>query len=288
LRQRAAQTDVVRRIALAVLAVLVGFFLAMGILRSFRMSVVLGAWGIDRPADPVRIADNLYYVGASDAAAFLIVGDKGHVLIDGGTENMPALIVRNVRRLGFEPRDIRVVLSTHGHFDHAGGIAELKRITGARLYASPREATLIRAGGRGDFLFGDWFPYPEAAVDHVLADRETVRLGRTRLTALVTPGHTRGCTSWSIPVTVRARPRHALLQCSVNLLFGGIRQYPGMKRDFRATFARLRSMPCDILLGPHASHFRLSEKRAGRVPWVDPRECREFLESKEAEVLSRL
>ncbi|MBA3942815.1 MAG: hypothetical protein C0520_16560 [Sphingopyxis sp.] len=114
----------------------------------------------NEPVRPVRIADNLYYVGASDAAAFLLTGDRGHVLIDGGYEGTAPQILRNIRGLGFDPRDIHIILNSHGHFDHAAGIAALKRATGARLYASAAEKGLIEAGGRGDYRYGDHLAYP--------------------------------------------------------------------------------------------------------------------------------
>lgn len=243
----------------------------------------------NEPAPPTRIADNLYYVGASDAAAFLLTGDKGHVLIDGGYEGTAPQILRNIRALGFEPRDVAIILNTHGHFDHAAGIAALKRATGAKLYASPRERTLIEAGGGGDFHYGDHLTYAPATVDHALADHETVQLGNISLTAHFTPGHTKGCTSWAIPTTIDGKPAPALLICSLSLVgspLTGDPNYPNIADDFTTSFARLKSLPCDIFLMPHAKSFGMAAKREAlakgdRRAFVDPKGCAAFIEDKE-------
>jgi len=248
------------------------------------------------PVEPVRIADGLYYVGARDIAAYLVTGREGHVLIDGGMEGTPGQIVANVRSLGFDPRDIRLILNTHGHFDHAAGLAELKRLTGARLLASPAEARLIESGGRGDYFFGDALTYPPAEVDALLADRRPVRLGDIELTPHFTPGHTEGCTSWAFPVTIAGERHDALLNCSVSLLgdaIAGDPDYPTIRRDYAATFRRLRSLPCDVFLMPHALQFGLRAKRAALEAgdpraFVDPAGCRKFLADAEEGLRRRL
>lgn len=250
----------------------------------------------NKPVPPVRIADNLYYVGASDAAAFLLTGDEGLVLIDGGYESTAPQILRNIRALGFDPSDIRIILNTHGHFDHAAGIAALKRATAAKLYASPREVPLIEAGGAGDFHYGDHLTYVPVKVDHVLTDRETVRLGTIALTSHFTPGHTKGCTSWEIPLTIDGKPTPGLLICSLSLVGSPLRgdpHYPQIATDFKASFARLKSLPCDIFLMPHAKSFALDAKRAtlargDKRAFVDPKGCAAFIEEKERLFLDEL
>lgn len=237
--------------------------------------------GLSREVPPVRIADNIYYVGASDLASFLVTGDQGHVLIDSGSVETAPQILSNIRTLGFDPKNVKVILNSHGHFDHAAGMAELKAATGARLYASPEEAKLIQAGGRGDFVFGDHLAYEPAQVDHVLKDREVVQLGNIAITAHFTPGHTKGCTSWTMSVTVAGEPHNMLLICSVTQQ-GALKHntaYPRIADDFRESFARLEGLPCDVFLGPHASMFRLAEKRtSGRADaFVDPAGCAAFL-----------
>jgi metallo-beta-lactamase class B len=247
------------------------------------------------PVEPVQIADNLYYVGARDIASFLITGRDGHVLIDGGMAGTPAQIVRNMRELGFDPHDVRIILNTHGHFDHAEGLAELKRLTGARLLTSPADKLLIEAGGRGDYFFGNKLGYQPAEVDGVLQDRQVVRLGSTVLTAHFTPGHTKGCTSWAFPVTIEGRRYDALLNCSVSLLGDPAelqRSYPAVVSDYAATYARLEALPCDVFLMPHALQFGLRAKRAALKAgnsraFVDPEGCRAFLADSKGDFLER-
>lgn len=237
--------------------------------------------GLSREVPPVRIADNIYYVGASDLASFLVTGDQGDVLIDSGSVETAPQILSNIRTLGFDPKNVKVILNSHGHFDHAAGMADLKATTGARLYASPEEAKLIQAGGRGDFVFGDHLAYEPAQVDHVLKDREVVQLGNIAITAHFTPGHTKGCTSWTMSVTVAGQPHSMLLICSVSLL-GALKHneaYPRIVDDFRESFARLEGLPCEVFLAPHASMFNLAAKRAsGKADAVvDPGGCAALL-----------
>lgn len=243
----------------------------------------------NEPVPPLRIADNLYYVGASDAASFLLTGDKGHVLIDGGYESTTPQILRSIRALGFDPRDVRIILNTHGHFDHAAGIAALKGATGARLYASAAEKILIEAGGRGDYRYGDHLAYPLATVDHVLVDRETIRLGSITLTAHVTPGHTKGCTSWKIPLTVAGQREPGLLICSLSLTgspLSGDPAYPNIAADYESSFRRLKGLPCRIFLMPHARTFGLAAKsvalaKGDQRAFVDPNGCATFIADQE-------
>src|SRR5215213_6807247 len=151
----------------------------------------------NQPVAPFRITGNLYYVGASDVTSFLIATPKGHILLDGGFVETAPMIVANIRRLGFDPKDVRVLLSSHAHFDHAGGLAELKRVTGATFYASRRDLPLLARGGRDDPQFGDRFPFPPIEADRILGDGTRVSLGGTTLVAHMTPGHTPGCTTWT-------------------------------------------------------------------------------------------
>lgn len=236
---------------------------------------------LNRSVPPVRIADNVYYVGASDLGSFLVTGSQGHVLIDSGAAQTEPLVLANIRAAGFDPTDVKVILNSHGHFDHAGGIAALKAATRAKLYASPEERTLIEAGGRDDAQFGDHLAYDPATVDHVLKDGEVVALGEIALTPHFTPGHTKGCTSWTMRVTVAGVPRDLLLICSVSLPWKlkNNEPYPGVIDDFRATFERLKGLPCEVFLAPHASMFGYAAKsRSGKADaFVDPEGCRDFI-----------
>jgi metallo-beta-lactamase class B len=238
--------------------------------------------GLNHPAPPVRIADNLYYVGASDLSSFLVTGSQGHVLIDSGAAQTEPLVIANIRSAGFDPKGVKIILNSHGHFDHAGGMAALKDATGAALYASPEEAKLIEAGGRGDFQYGDHIAYERAKVDRVLADGEVVHLGDIALTAHFTPGHTKGCTSWSMRVTVDGIPRDLLLVCFFSVP-GDVKNYPAYRQiveDLRETFMRLETLPCEVFIGPHGQGFDLATKRRSerRDAFVDPAGCAAFIQ----------
>src|SRR6185503_14158379 len=147
------------------------------------------------PVEPFRIVGNVHYVGASDVTSFLITTPQGHILIDGGFAETAPMIVANIRKLGFDPRDVRLILNSHAHLDHAGGIAELRRVTGAKFLASAPDAAQLARGGTDDPQFGNRFPFPPAPPDRLVRDGERVTLGGTTLTAHITPGHTRGCTT---------------------------------------------------------------------------------------------
>jgi metallo-beta-lactamase class B len=248
----------------------------------------------NRPRAPFEIATGLFYVGSSDIAVFAIRTPEGLILIDGGYESTAPQILANLRALGLDPRDVRILLNTHAHMDHAGGLAELKRATGARLYASPESALLLEAGGRGDFFLGDSMIYEPVAVDRRLADGERVTLGGVTLTAHFTPGHTKGCTSWSLPIAVDGRETQALIVCSLSTLayrLEGNRAYPDIVSDYRQTYRTLRALPCELFLGDHAKFFDLERKRAAGAhpnPFVDPEGCRDFVDREERKFLSRL
>lgn len=263
---------------LAALAVVCGASLAqdahMTSLEATPLDTTSQAWAA--PVAPFRIADNLYYVGASEVTAYAIATRQGLILIDGGFAQTAPQIVANLHTLGFDIRDVRIILATHAHYDHVGAIAELKRLSGARLYVSAGDAGEMARGGRGDFAFGDRFRYPPVEADHILADREIVRLGQARLTANITPGHTRGCTSWTMPVRIGAQTLSAVIVCSITApgyRLVGNAAYPNIIADFRATFTRLSAMRCDIPLGSHGSFFNLDAKRrrlAARPPGDPP------------------
>lgn len=230
----------------------------------------------NQPVEPVRIAANLHYVGASDIASYLITTPEGHILIDGGFVETAPQIAANVEKLGHRLADVKILLNSHAHFDHAGGLAELKRRSGAQLFASAPDAELLERGGKGDFRFGDEGAFPPVAVDRRLADGEKVTLGGVELTARLTPGHTRGCTTW----TWNAGGLQAVVVCSASILdyrFVGQESYPGIAADFERTFATLQALPCDLFLASHGRFFDLDGKRTlalrgmgMRNPFVDP------------------
>jgi metallo-beta-lactamase class B len=227
-----------------------------------------------RPAEPFRILGNIHYVGTEGLSAFLITGPNGHVLIDGGLPSSAPMIAANITKLGFKPGDVKQLLINHSHYDHAGGLAELKRLTGAQMVASAGDKPDLEAGktvGRED-LEG----FPAVKVDRVIADGDQVRVGPVVLTAMLTPGHTTGATSW----TTVAEGKRVIFTSSVTVagqkLVNNAR-YPGAVADFRRTFARLRATPADVFLNFHSEGFGLPAKRARQLAgaadaFVDPGE----------------
>lgn len=241
------------------------------------------------PIAPFRIADGLYYVGSRDLAAYLLDGGKdGLVLLDAGLPDFAPRVLANIRALGFDPKRVRILLNTHGHYDHAGGLAAIKAETGARFLASEADTPLLERGGTRDFAYGDDVPYPPVQVDGTIRDGQTVRLGTAKLTAHLTPGHTKGCTSWTIPVRIGGRIRTALVNCSISApgyTLVGNAAYPNIVADYRASFAKLRSLPCDLSLAGHGSLFGLDAKRAKVASdanaFVDPSGCRAVVDAAE-------
>ncbi len=234
-------------------------------------------------AEPFRVAGNLYYVGANDVASFLLTGPEGHVLIDGGYPGTPPLIMASIAQLGFDIRDVKVLLNSEPHYDHAGGLAELQRASGAELWASEDSARAIASGGDDPsatflpmkiFVWVGLTRYPAARVDHRFQDGETIRLGPIQLTAHITGGHTRGCTSWSFAVHEGERELNVVSACSFTLLPGMSlvepENYPGIRADFQRSFRVLRSLPVDIWVTSHARAFGRYRKFLERARAEDP------------------
>lgn len=247
-------------------------------------------------SDPFRIADGLYYVGSSDMASLLVTTSEGHILIDAGYPDTVPTIQANVAALGLRLADIKILLNTQAHFDHAGGFAAMKQLTGARLMVSDPDAEVIERGGQGDFLFGDMNPFPPAHVDRRLKNGDQVKLGGLVLTSHVTGGHTKGCTTWTFDATDHGRTCHVVDVGGTSVLDGmrlsGMPTYPSIGTDFERTFRTLKALPCDIFLGAHASYFdgrakaaRLRSNPDGPNPFVDPAGYRAFVERAEARFL---
>jgi len=254
------------------------------------------AQGHDHPAswteriEPFRIADRLYWVGSRELAAILIDSGKGLILIDAGMPEFAPQILANIRALGFDPKQVRILLNSHAHFDHAGGLAAIKAATGAKMLASVEEGRLLERGGKGDFAWGDELAYAPVRVDGTLSDGQRLKLGAVTLTAHITPGHTKGCTTWTMPVTDRGRTYLAQFNCSSSIpgyKLLGTPAYPNMAADYELAFAKLKRLPCDIFLGAHGSFFNLDAKRAklgttAGNPFVDPEGCKRYIAGAEA------
>ena len=246
----------------------------------------------NQPVEPFRIIGNIYYVGASDVTSFLIVTPAGDILLDGGLVETAPQIEANIKKLGFRLADVRILLSSHAHYDHAGGLAELKRATGATFYASTGDAPVLESGGHGDPSFVNAVTFPPVKPDRLLHDGSGVMLGGIALTAHVTAGHTKGCTTWTTLVDDGGKSYHVVFVCSASVLPGikllGNQNYPRIASDYENTFRVLRSLPCDVFLASHGSFFDLTDKRnellRGRKPnpFIDPEGYRAYVERSEA------
>jgi metallo-beta-lactamase class B len=253
-------------------------------------------------AEPFRVMDNIHYVGTADLASYLITTPAGHVLLDTGLAGNAGAIVQNIRTLGFNVRDVRLLLTTHAHFDHVGAHARIKKLSGARVLASAPDAPLLESGGRGDYHFvGAGYRFPPVKVDRIVQDGEIVRLGGTALTAHLTPGHTKGTTTWTLRAHDRLRRERNVVFMGSTAVNEGVKlidnpKYPEIVTDYQRTFMILKALPCDVLLTAHASVFRGREKAAaaaagkGEDAFVDLRGCQEAVARSQtafAEELSR-
>jgi metallo-beta-lactamase class B len=215
----------------------------------------------NRPTEPFRIAGNVYYVGTEALGAFLIATPRGHVLIDGAMPESADQIAANIRRLGFRPEDVEYLLISHAHMDHAGGLARLKRLTGARLLVSAGDRPELEAGR---IAYRESWDFPPVKVDRVVRDGERFRIGGTTLTAYVTPGHTKGCTSWSARVRHDKRPLDVIFACSLTVAGQPLVNdsgYPNAADDFRSSFDKLKRLKADVYVTFHSGFFDMEEKR---------------------------
>jgi metallo-beta-lactamase class B len=253
------------------------------------------AW--NKPVPPFRIVGNLYYIGATEIASFLITTPQGHIVLDGGFAETAPQIEQNIATLGFKLEDVKVLLNSHAHCDHAGGLAELKRKTGAKFIAAAGDAELLKKGGHGDFRFGDTLSFPPVDVDQIIGHGESIELGGQKLTAHLTPGHTKGNTTWTTKISDGARSYDVVFAGSPTALdyqLVGKESYPGIAADFERTFAVLKKLPCDIFLSDHGSFFSFLEKRERLArgenpnPFIDAAGYKKFVTQYEKEFRDKL
>lgn len=231
----------------------------------------------NQPVEPFRIAGNIYYVGATDITSYLITTPKGHIVLDGGFVETAPMILANIRKVGFDPKDVKILLNSHAHTDHAGGLAELKRATGATLYASRGDVPQLARGGLDDPQFGNKYPFPPVHADRILKDGHRITLGGTTLVAHLTPGHTLGCTTW----TTRAGGKNVVFVGSPTApseyRLTNNPRYPNAIEDYRMQFAKLKSLGCDVFLGSHGAFFGLADMIAGKKKFAGCDEYHAFV-----------
>jgi metallo-beta-lactamase class B len=241
------------------------------------------------PHEPLRIFGNTYYVGTAGLSAILITSDAGHILIDGALPQSASLIEANIRKLGFEPRDVRLIVNSHEHFDHAGGLAALQRATGARVVASPAAARALRQGHPTpeDPQYGSGVKARFDSIKNVeaIADRTTLRIGPLAITAHFTPGHSPGATTWVWQSCEGNRCADLVYADSLTPVSDdGFKFTSDATRveAFRASIARVEQLPCDVILAPHPSMTDFAAKtarlKAGAAenPFIEPNGCRAY------------
>jgi metallo-beta-lactamase class B len=254
-----------------------------------KRSVWSDAWS--QAQEPVRIFGNTYYVGTRGLSSVLITSEAGHVLIDGTLPETVSQLLANIRAIGFDPADIKFILNSHAHFDHAGGIAELQKFTGATVVSSASGAAALR-GGRGgtddpQYDLGDTFP--AAANLQILADRDTLQLGSITLQIHYTPGHTPGGTSWTWQSCEASRCVQLVYADSLNAVssesfrYSGDARYPNAGSDLQQSINRIRDLRCDVLISAHPEASQLWEKverrKSGeREALIAPGACRAYAE----------
>lgn len=251
--------------------------------------------GGQQPVEPFRIAGDLYFVGTNDVSAFLLTSPAGHILLDGGYPGTAPMIVASMARLGFDIRDVKVLLNSDPHTDHAGGLAELKEASGAELWASEASAYSLESGGDDPdillplriLLRARIIGYPRVSVDHRLADGDTIHAGPLVVAAHITGGHTRGCTSYSFQVQEGVDTLTVVSACSLGIL--GVSKYPEQRADLVRSLQVLRSLPADIWVTSHGRLWGRYRKFAARdtaespaAPFIDPDGYRAYLDSAEA------
>jgi metallo-beta-lactamase class B len=234
------------------------------------------------PFPPHKIADGLYYVGSKGLASYLVTTKKGHILINPDFETTVPLLKSNVEKLGFKFTDIKILLNSHAHDDHVAGMALARQLSGGDVYVMRGDDRTIETGNGGK-----WKPVP---VKRVLEDGDKVILGEATLTAVKTPGHTPGCTTWTMKVKDAGKTENAVIVCSPNVNPGYIlvanKDYPRIAADYERSFKIWKSLPCDLFLGAHGNYYELETKypklgKGGANPFVDPAGYKAYIEERE-------
>ena len=273
------------------------FKLALAVFLLAAVAAADATWTEAFPA--YRIVGDLYYVGSRGLASFLIATPQGNILINSDLISSPPLIRASVEKLGLHWRDTKILLISHAHYDHCAGSAAVKRQTGARYMVMAPDVPLVEDGGATDFQYAHdaTMRFPPTKVDRVLHDGDKVTLGGVTLTAHLTPGHTKGCTTWTLSVPEGGRTYRVVIVGSLSVNSGyklvHNAQYPHIAQDYEHSFQVLNSLPCDIFLGAHGIYYGMEEKYArmkagAKDAFVDPDGYARFLHDREADFRAEL
>jgi metallo-beta-lactamase class B len=244
----------------------------------------------EEPEEPVRILGSLYFVGTKGLGVFLFTTSEGHILMNTGMPSSGPMIVESIRKLGFRPEDIKIMINGHAHADHAGAFAYLKERFGASLAVMKDDVAAMESGDKDDFKYGNDLVYPPVKVDRMLLDGDTVTLGDVLLTAYHTPGHTKGATTWVANIVAAGKAYTVAFPDDAGFNPGyRVAQwppsYPGITEDYRRTHHFLEMLKPDIWLAQHNEYYDLQGKRKraeteGVKAWMDPEGYRRFVASK--------
>src|ERR1700730_2972570 len=234
-----------------------------------------------QPFPPHHVIGNVYYVGSQALASYLITTPQGHILINSSLESSVPLIRESIEKLGFKFGDVKILLISHAHWDHCSGSAAVKELTGAKYMVMDADVPEIEAGGKGNFQYGDvpTSRYQPTKVDRVLHDGDEVRLSGTVLVAHLTPGHTKGTTTWTTKVAEAGKTYNVVIVGSPNVNAGyklvNNSLYSQIASDYERMFRVLKSLPCDVFLGAHGNYYGMEAKFAqmkegGPNPFIDP------------------
>jgi len=251
------------------------------------------------PFPAFKIVGNVYYVGSRGLASYLIATPDGHILINSNLESSPAQIRESVEKLGFRFTDVEILLISHAHWDHDAGSEQIKKLTGAQYMVMDGDVPVVESGGKADFQYGNKPEnlYPPAKVDRILHDGDEVRLGGTVLTAHLTPGHTKGCTTWTLKASDAGKSYNVVIVGSPNVNPGyklvNNPEYPQIAADYEKMFRVLKQLPCDIFLGAHGGYYDMEAKFArlhngGHNPFLDSNGYKRMVSEKEQAFRSEL
>ena len=250
----------------------------------------------NNPFPPYKIIGNIYYVGADDITSYLITTPQGHIVINAGYEDTVPIIESGIGKLGFKPSDVKTLLNGQAHWDHVAGLRGLQKITGAKIWSSEREVAVLESGGAKDPRWGREVTYPPVHVDHVVRDGEVLHLGGVDLVAHLTPGHSIGCTTWTMKVTDAGKSYDVVFvggtTINPGVHFVKDPTWPGIAEDYQRTFQVLRGLPCDVFLGAHGGYYGMQEKvkrmTGSGNPFIDPQGYRDFIDKSERTFQSQL
>jgi metallo-beta-lactamase class B len=244
-----------------------------------------------------HVIGNVYFVGSKGLGVYLVTTPQGNILINAGLDESVPLIQQSVEKLGFRFSDIKILLISHAHFDHDAGAARIKKLTGAKYIVMDSDVPVVESGGEQDFFYAHipGMLYPAVKVDRVLHDGDTVTLGDTVLTAHLTPGHTKGCTTWTMKVKEGGKSYDVVIVGSLNVNPGyklvNNAAYPQIASDYEKTFRVLRSLHCDVFLGAHGNYYDMESKYArmgSGNPFLDAQGYQKYIDEREQAFRAKL